>query len=95
MFIKMIIFQTHNPPIPEGVDIGPHTFTGVLTTVSYCSLAFVYHFNLLTVERELSRPTKARVSFIVVSSMAFAYLLYNVVIFSGYFTVSVSSGARL
>ena len=76
--------------IPEDhkVAVRPPAFKGILTTISYCSLAFVCHFNLLPLQKELQRPTKTRLNIIVISSMVIAYLIYNVVIFSGYFTVS-------
>ena len=72
------------------VQLGPVGFNGAITMISYCSLAFVCHFNLLPLHKELRHPvTKFRIYSIILGSMFIAYLLYSLVIFSGYFNVSV------
>jgi amino acid permease len=84
MFIKMVIYQHSHGPVNRA-SIVPEDPRGLLITVSYCSLSFVCHFNLLPLQKELHRPTKRRMSIIVVFSMLLAYTLYNLVIFSGVF----------
>ena len=87
MFIKMVIYQSNRPV--NRASIAPEDPSGLLITVSYCSLSFVCHFNLLPLQKELHRPTKKRMSIIVVFSMLLAYTLYNLVIFSGVFRVGL------
>lgn len=82
-------FDQRNFSLTNEVQLGPLKFNGVLTVISYCSLAFVCHFNLLPLQRELTPPvTKSRFYSIIFGSIIIAYLLYNLVIFSGYFSVS-------
>ena len=88
MFIKMVIYQHSHGPVNRA-SIVPEDPRGLLITVSYCSLSFVCHFNLLPLQKELHRPTKRRMSIIVVFSMLLAYTLYNLVIFSGVFRVGL------
>lgn len=87
MFIKMIIYQKRDED-HQNVDLVPQGFQGVLVTITYCSLSFVCHFNLLPLQKELYNPTKKRMNIIMIGSMVLAYALYNLVIFSGLFTVS-------
>ena len=86
------IQNTIQNPIPvhwrDAVQLGPRHFSGVLTVISYCSLSFICHFNLLPVQKELQNPTKRRLNIIVIASIATAYVLYNIVIFMAYFNVS-------
>ena len=78
-----------NPiPDPHQVQVWPNGFSGLLTVISYCSLAFVCQFNLLPLQKELHNPTKRRLNIIIISSIVIAYVLYNIVIFMGYFNVS-------
>lgn len=77
-------------PKDHTVYFWPREFTGILTSISYCSLAFICHFNLLPLQKELHNPTKRRLDTIVIGTMLIAYTLYNIIIFSGYFTVSIS-----
>ncbi len=79
-------------PAQHKVELWPTEFTGLLTCISYCSLAFVCHFNLLPLQKELHNPTKGRLNIIVIGSMVTAYVMYNVIIFTGYFNVSVCGG---
>ena len=95
MFIKMVIFQhdshehqRHEDKQHYQVHLFPQEFKGILVTVTYCSVSFVCHFNLLPLQKELRQPTRARMNIIVVGTMLLAYALYNLVIFSGFFTVS-------
>ena len=83
--------SSHTDPLPPDhtIALWPTKFTGLLTAISYCSLAFVCHFNLLPLQKELQKPTRCRLNMIVIGSMVIAFALYNVVIFSGYFNVSV------
>ena len=87
MFIRMITFQ-HRDHNDHNINYVPQAFKGVVTAITYCSLSFVCHFNLLPLQKELHRPTKTRLNIIVIGSMILAYTLYNLVIFSGFFTVS-------
>lgn len=64
-------------------------------TISYCSLSFVCHFNLLPLQKELQRPTKKRMNIIMIGSILLAYGLYNLVIFSGLFRVSRSTHTQM
>ena len=88
MFIRMIMYQSDGHHDNGQLSVFPRRPQGLLVTVTYCSLSFVCHFNLLPLQRELHRPTKRRMSIIVVGSMLLAYTLYNLVIFSGLFRVS-------
>ena len=68
---------------------GPTDFNGALTVISYCSLSFICHFNLLPLEKELRPPvTKLKLYTVLIGAMLTAYTLYNLVIFAGYFRVS-------
>ena len=93
-FMSMQHYQhgaSTNFPQNHQVQLSPVQFNGALTVISYCSLAFVCHFNLLPLQRELKPPlTKFRIYSIIFGSMIIAYLLYNLVIFSGYFSVSLT-----
>lgn len=99
MMVKTSLFVYHhehhdqaNFTLRDEVQLSPVNFNGALTVISYCSLAFVCHFNLLPLQKELGRPvTKCRVYSIIFGSIIIAYLLYNLVIFSGYFNVSFFS----
>ena len=71
------------------IGLFPHTFHGAITCVSYCSLTFLCHFQLFSLEKELHRPKKWKLNFIVVASMIIAYCLYNIVSVAGYIQVSV------
>ena len=74
----------------NGEDIGlfPESIMAALTCISYCSLCFVCHFQVFSLENELERPTKCRLNFIIIASMLIAYTIYNVVALSGYLQVS-------
>ena len=69
------------------VALFPSSIQGAITCVSYCSLCFICHFNLFAIERELYRPKRWKMNFIIVTSMVTAYLIYNVVGFAGYIQV--------
>ena len=69
------------------VALFPSSIEGAITCISYCSLCFICHFNLFAIERELYRPKKWKMNFIIVTSMVTAYLIYNVVGFAGYIQV--------
>lgn len=76
-------------PPDHHIQLWPVEFTGLLTSISYCSLSFVCQFNLLPLQRELRGPQrKWRLYSIVILATLLAYGLYNVVIFSGYFNVN-------
>lgn len=71
---------------PEPLQLAPISFNGSLTVISYCSLSFVCHFNLLPLQKELKgKVTKLRLYTIIVGTIVIAYVLYNIVIFAGYF----------
>lgn len=85
----MVIYQSDGDH-DDHISVFPEKPQGLLVTISYCSLSFVCHFNLLPLQKELHRPTKKRMSIIVVAAMLIAYTLYNLVIFSGFFRVSLN-----
>ena len=85
---KFVIFTDS---VQYHVGLLPHTIEGAITCVSYCSLCFLCHFQLFSVERELHRPKRWKLNFIIVASMFIAYSIYNVVAIAGYLQVHVSS----
>ncbi len=89
--INTIKVNRGDDPPKEDIDLAPQGFEAVLTVISYCSLSFICHFQLLPLQKELpkDRQTKGRLYFIVVGAIVMAYLIYNVVIFSAYFNVCV------
>ena len=89
MTIKAV--QLHGSPAfkSQPIQLYPTSMIGGITCVSYSSLCFLCHFNILPLQKELHNPTKGRRNAVVVISLVTAYLLYSMVIFSGYFTVRV------
>ena len=76
-------------PVDHHIDLSPQGFSAVLTVISYCSLSFICHFNLLPLQKELrGTPSTKKLYAIVMGSLLMAYAIYNVVIFSAYFNVS-------
>ncbi|XP_064386869.1 sodium-coupled neutral amino acid transporter 7-like isoform X2 [Halichondria panicea] len=70
----------------HSIQLAPVGVNGSLTVISYCSLAFICHFNLLPLQKELKGPvTKVKLYSIIVGAILTAYVLYNIVIFAGYF----------
>ncbi len=92
MTIDTGLYWAHNPNITlanHTIQLGPVDFDGSLTIISYCSLSFVCHFNLLPLQKELKGPvTKLKLYSIIIGSVLTAYVLYNIVVFAGYFRVS-------
>lgn len=72
----------------EVITLFPDSLMAGLTCISYCSLCFVCHFQLFSLEKELHRPTQGRLNFIIITSMLTAYTIYNVVALCGYLRVS-------
>ena len=79
----------------QTIAFGPVDFNGSLTVISYCSLSFICHFNILPLQKELKGPvTKVKLYSMIVGSILTAYVLYNIVIFAGYFRVSLCVRVR-
>ena len=77
-------------PSDHRVQLWPEELTGLLTCISYSSLAFVCQFQLLPLQKELRGPQKTWTLYsIVIWATLLAYGLYNIVIFGGYFNVSL------
>lgn len=88
--VSTIKAHIHGTIVHQPINFAPQSFRGVITVISYCGLSFICHFNLLPLQKELTgTQTKAKQYTIVVGSMLMAYVIYNVVIFSAYFNVSV------
>ena len=98
--VKTILVHTgHAPddtPNDHSIGLAPDGgFRAVLTVISYCSLSFICHFNLLPLQKELTgKPSTLKLYSIVVGSLLVAYLIYNLVIFSAYFNVSIEFGRK-
>ena len=71
----------------KDIALFPNSLSGAVTCVSYCSLGFVCHFQLFSLEKELHRPKRWKLVFIVVASMIIAYCIYIVIAIMGYITV--------
>ena len=86
--ISTILMDSGDDRLKLDIRWGPTDFNGALTVISYCSLSFICHFNLLPLEKELRPPvTKLKLYTVLIGAMLTAYTLYNMVIFAGYFNV--------
>ena len=48
-------------PEHSDIDLSPVDFRAVLTVISYCSLSFICHFNLLPLQKEpTGMPSRAK-----------------------------------
>ena len=89
--IRTVYDHTHNKLeiADQTIRLWPENYRSIFTVISYCSLSFICHFNLLPLQKELSgRQSKAKLYFIIVGAILIAYFVYNLVIFSAYFSVS-------
>lgn len=66
------------------VESWPLDTASALTCVSYCSLAFLFHFNLFGIEAELKQNLHKKIQSIVVISVATAFAIYMFVAVFGY-----------
>lgn len=71
----------------KDIALFPSKLQGAVICASYCSLGFVCHFQLFSLEKELHRPKRWKLMFIVIASMISAYCIYIVIAMLGYFTV--------
>ena len=69
------------------VESWPLDIASALTCVSYCSLAFLFHFNLFGIEAELKQNLHKKIQSIVVISVATAFAIYMFVAVFGYIEV--------
>lgn len=83
---KIVIISSSNDQ--SEVALFPDSVQGAITCISYSGLCFLCHFQLFSLEKELYKPKRWKLNFIVVSSMLIAYGIYNIVAFAGYLHVS-------
>ena len=86
-----IIIETLTSSDVEAIGLFPSSIKGAITCLSYCSLTFLCQFQLFSLEKELNRPRRWKLNFIIIASMVLAYVLYNIVAFAGYLQVSDKS----
>ena len=86
-----IIIETLTSSDVETIGLFPSSIKGAITCLSYCSLTFLCQFQLFSLEKELNRPRRWKLNFIIIASMVLAYVLYNIVAFAGYLQVSDKS----
>jgi amino acid permease len=68
----------------DHIALFPGSLEKAITCISYCSLTYLCHFQLFSLEKELHRPKKWKLNFIVVASLILAYAIYNVMVFAAY-----------
>ena len=88
--IKSLISFHHKPRSisDEGsLDYWPSDMISAFTCVSYCSIAFLYHYNLFAIEAELKQASRKKIQSIVMGSTVTAFAIYMFIAIFGYVEV--------
>ena len=93
---KTFVWSTEEEEKEQNViTFFPSTVEGAITCLSYCSLTFLCHFQLFSLEKELHQPKKWKLNFIVIATMLIAFVIYLVVAIAGYLQVRERERERI